>query len=837
MREGLNRVFNIVHAKQEYLKNSNGEAVNMLLLPDIMESLGYDTRLSDDVEPILDSERFNWLVKLPNLNIAFSAIGFTYDDTFVKNLLEYIENEVNSFKIRLGIKIGLVVITNGTTIWVSKVEDSGKLDMIYRDINLFSDDSHDLKVLNSLARDSAETIFGKPKIDIPSSVERILKSVFTARFIMNELGISGAELENDIVAEIAKLYDKNDSISATNTEVVDAEIQSYRIELGDLKEKLDNYRTMIEAKNSEITRLSDEVDSLNKKLSIASSTEHVTDDNKVSHDYIKQIQQQANKIAELEDTISQLNNELDSYRDKLNRKENSAIYEARQLLDTVVDNTTSQREYAGVLDSILFQTPSLNAFVGRCLQTLYDKYTIKVSSVIFDMGYYRVIDGGPRRDMIINNKPYDLDFTGLTEEEVLKRLVTIFNDFKDTVFVYKVVGQYSGPDKLDNKLENDEYNASIEILNKTSESTIDYFGALSIYEIEYLKNNEKYNYLNTTPYYFQFDGLVYRLNYSDTNKALYDLIYCLMNYSNQPDTNSVKQIISQFDFTKYSFCRNIDEEKPLSDVIMIPYTNFYLDVHEFSEATELIAELRDTLGIRGNNDCWLYLRVVAPDNLEDCDGVKGPWVGTDQFIIGDDYDSELLKLDSIEPEQVMKNQVSLMVSLDIAQLMYNNPAQYKIQSMLIGSTSAVKYQIGDEISNEILYKLENVASVFGNILDAGGFNIQQSVENCGNVIGESIPLLSIAPDDCHSESLKVVIGSGYCYMANLEPWQVLYHLIDIYIHCTNQMKMIVKIGLNTERWNKCIENPEWIFTGKADLDFETASLIEYLSNRLAKQQK
>ena len=118
----------------------------------------------------------------------------------------------------------------------------------------------------------------------------------------------------------------------------------------------------------------------------------------------------------------------------------------------------------GVVNGNLFQAATKERFAGLALQELYSIVRFDLMDYIFDGDTFKITDDTVRGDLMLNNKVYDIDLSGLSDEDIMTKLNHIFEKFPSVVFHSKIVGREISPDEYSEKTD------------ETSEDAISDFG-------------------------------------------------------------------------------------------------------------------------------------------------------------------------------------------------------------------------------------------------------------------------------------------------------------------------------------------------------------------------
>lgn len=233
-------------------------------------------------------------------------------------------------------------------------------------------------------------------------------------------------------SEAGSLSNENSSLSEKVATLQD-EISSKETEIGTLREENNSLAAALDEAKQRESELQD-------KLSTNSENNTETIQGATESSYRNQIVNLTNEVAKLQDEIAGKDEEIANLKEILSNKEDPRVTEAESLLATIEADENDTKGYVGVVEGSLYQAQTIEKFIGLSLQELYKNVTFELMQYLFDGDVFNISDSPVRNDFLIGNKMYDIDLSGLTEEDAIYRLKTLFSKFPNVVFRYKIIG-------------------------------------------------------------------------------------------------------------------------------------------------------------------------------------------------------------------------------------------------------------------------------------------------------------------------------------------------------------------------------------------------------------
>ena len=265
--------------------------------------------------------------------------------------------------------------------------------------------------------------------------------------------LDAAKNENkDLRNRLSALIEEGETLK---TELNTLKLQEANVE--DMAHKVKSLEEALDNKEIEVSRLKDHVgiletknSELAEKLEEAASINVTLPTQQMEDTFKNKIRDLTAENQHLKSDLTEALNLVSTLEEKLNGSETEQEKMARQLLDAVSDNLELPRTYVGVVNSKLFQIADIRKFVGTCIQELYSVVNFNLMTYLFDGDIFKLSQPAIRKDLMIGTKSYDLDFKGLSEDEVLNKLNTFFDKFDTVVFKCKTIGA-----KNENSIENE----------------------------------------------------------------------------------------------------------------------------------------------------------------------------------------------------------------------------------------------------------------------------------------------------------------------------------------------------------------------------------------------
>lgn len=280
------------------------------------------------------------------------------------------------------------------------------------------------------------------------TLERLSEALLAKEETDRKVEELNAEL-SDIKVQLEEASNK------TNDEALDnamSQISSLTMQNNSLISQIEKLNITISEKEDEIAGLNNEIAELNSRIEDLNG--EVNKLNTLSlDDYIQQIHdltEQYNCVMEEKEALAA---KVKRLQEEINDLEGVDKKKAQELLDVIQVSDDKPRQYVGVINTELFQYGELYKFVGCVLQKLSELKGHLAAQYIFDGDMFSLVPNGERKDLMINNKCFDIELNGMGEEEAINKLRIIFSHFDDLIFDCKLVGHLDESDEIEYTLD------------------------------------------------------------------------------------------------------------------------------------------------------------------------------------------------------------------------------------------------------------------------------------------------------------------------------------------------------------------------------------------------
>lgn len=384
----------------EVILGVNKDAVNDLLVDEILNTLGYNRKLDADIQKLY-GDKFDWRIN----NGSTSILIKTYT---TKQTLSEISEEFN-------VNVDIIIRTNGKELGIAN-------NNVERIIDLTNISEKEMEMLGYLTKDGFDLLKLTEKINDPSiNIEEIIRSKEVIELIVEKTG----ESNEHVLEAINELFKQT-------------EIRAEQEQIG--KDFKDELELKLNKSEEKIVQLQKEIEDI-KNVGTAVG---VGQGGQSDAEFRNQIAKLHRENTEKDDKILKLAKEIKELTDKKENKGKDNKKYATELIDTIEDEDDIPRAYVGVINKQLFQEESLKKYVGICLEKLYDIEGFNIMPILFDGDIFKITDKnitGADSDFMINTKRYWIDIQEETEESILSKLKTLFNRYESVVYEYKTIGK------------------------------------------------------------------------------------------------------------------------------------------------------------------------------------------------------------------------------------------------------------------------------------------------------------------------------------------------------------------------------------------------------------
>ena len=482
MIKSLEFIKETIELNRDILMESE-EDTNEMLVVDLLEAMGYDRRRSRNLIKIRGQEA-DWKLITNNGYLIMRVVALGGD-----LLGERAENmkpaDIIGADECVGEKFIGLISTDGSRLVVNTQRfpnepiididiisnTEGSLEVLKRisskeDVKEYInsvEDSKDTGIIKELIENKNPELLNDNLVDTfgAEKIFSIIDSYYADRVTENTVAAGPITVEVPVEAPIPE------GMELINSDEL-ARIKTHALEADQLKAEIDELKKDRETReDSEINSLKNLVASLNSKVAekeaILSSYEKrdilnkqeleqykkdvtelrkLVDNSSVAdaNSYIAQIEELSLKVSQLESVIEEKDREIEGLKSGEMLSEDTMLSQCKAIIDTIEDDPTEPKSYVGVVNGNLFQTKTIEKFVGNALQELYSIVTFELMPYLFDGDIFTITDKAIRNDMLISNRMYDILLDDMSDSDCINRLKTLFSKFPAVVFLTKTIG-------------------------------------------------------------------------------------------------------------------------------------------------------------------------------------------------------------------------------------------------------------------------------------------------------------------------------------------------------------------------------------------------------------
>lgn len=709
---------------------------------------------------------------------------------------------------------------------------------------VFSRIHNEVKETASASVDTAEENVEATEEDAGVDTEKVAELEATIENLQSELTStreSLAELQDEHkksleeYAETLKVLEETKaSIPDTTTESNEslAELESTKQKLAELQSSYDNNKVHSDELQLKVDQLTKSLDEANEKiesLQVENNGESSGLDVDAVRKYEDKIREISVKLADNEEIIKSLKEELKKKDDQINNFDGAKLKEAQELLNVIEDDPDSERNYVGVLYKEIMQFEKIYTFVGRIIQKLYDKKGLEASRYIFDADVFKIVQPAVRNDLLLGNKAYDLDLSGLTEDEILNKLRILMSHFEDAAFLCKKVGRE--PEKLDT--ENIKHIAEPSIKPAEADEVIgtdlgseadnqfqnQFASEVESEAVEDSNNDSHDTFSDQTPDEEQPVHALLVQNLSNIDSLV---------WTDEPVTfNNIKYIGNN----DINFAINLDGKANSYDNMLCKCIDAILALQAENQDKNIITSLKSKDFSRANN----AIKVYSPD----CAGK--PRINGTKFVIDgvqSVQQAATILVDICKIMGIDTDEIYVYLDADTTSKLIYGQFGYTEESVLLKETDYFKpsdndrkliaYIKGDMYNNILVTKnslrahkdvLLNVEAVnkFGLIKLEGTKDLAKVIQvmlqklsddhyniDCntiGNVIGENYRIVSTDESAVGRQHEQINVNGTTYYVSVVEPWQLVHCLVKAQISLFRDSNIVLKTLINADAAN------------------------------------
>lgn len=457
------------------------DAVNDLIVTDLLSGLGYNYKRSLDVRRLRDGEQSNvyWAVKYSDdqyFTVAVLPFGSILADGFtVSDSSNYVEYSRNNAKYD-GTVLSFIFLTDGCTCRLYSADDCELLI----DFDLSQSDGENARY-GGTVRDclNALTIGGplngyasRLKYDhlkecIDKSVENMDLTLFDKSSIITAFRLREEKFSwfyEQFYKALQKKFGTSEELSKLEelcnelkqeSSGKGAKIAELEAELSHVMESMSNVqvdnrtkRDSLKAYEDKIMALVSENDALksdNKKL--RDQVSRYLDGDMSDNSLISQIERLSIDKAELQDQVEAKDKEIEELKFRISNGIDTQEHKSIKLLESAQMPAGWKTAYIGVVNMQLYMREDIKKFIGDTLQEVYKHTTFKLMDYVYNGDIFGIQQTSGECDVILGGKSYNIDLMGCSDEVCLQKLKTLCDVFKPSVIFNCKVERVNGADE------------------------------------------------------------------------------------------------------------------------------------------------------------------------------------------------------------------------------------------------------------------------------------------------------------------------------------------------------------------------------------------------------
>lgn len=674
-------------------------------------------------------------------------------------------------------------------------------------------------------------------INNPNSVSEIDEEVKRLKdYIYNiELGLSNAE------ERYRRLNQENEKLEA-DKEVAENEVDDLRKKLAESEEECQKALTEagtlrdsnenLKKENAQLSKFLEASRNKNEELlNKVNGDGESTSDEQLIAGYREQIEKLSEQLADAQEDAKDSKEKLDEALTKLNELSDNKLKKVDELLACIEDSNELKRTYVGVVNDELYQTESLNSFIGQSLQKLYELKNFEASSYLFNGDIFRLVTDAVRRDLILNSKPYDIDLTDITEDEALNKLRIVFSKFSDIPFGCKKIGNINIQDEHPSEtydetseyVENSEYTEDGEYIEDIYDDSIvgqNDFDSEGYDEepLEYGTTDGEQEFNND--YNEQEDNLLYVALLDQVNdltmnneieistiryiltssrtfivtqdgedisldKLLSKSIDALLAVAVSNKMSNKLEEFKQLDLTEISGYFSPISEGNINNTKIFGNKYTVSNVQSIQDIVDILLNISNSIQL-DNSGTWIYLDgITESDNIINNYGAYESTVyitGNSVYSAPETFNREQVVISGYITDNISITKNSMIAHNDI------------VNRLLAVKSDRIAVAIREE---------DDIAKVFKAIIDkADEDGIRVNTDAVGKAINSEYKLITENPDEVDQEnSYTIDTNAGTYYVPKLLPYQYIYGLIKLQSVLHDNKKVAVKALANTDAIN------------------------------------
>lgn len=883
----------------DFLRESVDDT-NDLLVTVLLEGLGYSRRTNRNV------------AKLRNSSLHWSIYFEEGKKVFIK-VVPY-ESELTGVTIEEFMSSGIqgedgLIVTDGTKLALFTDDNTTEP---FKTIDIFSDDEDTINTLTRIssagnliellesgkAQDISDFIFALKDANINIIADNIVEQAMTKCKLTKDEVIEAfrEKLFNSDISTAETDKDEADE-GYNNAELMadlaqkDLEISQKDLEIESLSNEVKRLNTEISKRESDIQNLNTQVNSLESQLNELRPQEQdgqeAESDKAQLNDFIKQIEDLHIEMSKLNTQLSDKDNEIAELKKKIENPVDEKLLASRELIDTIIDDPNGPRSYVGVINGNLFQSETIEKFVGLAVQELYGIVGMDLLDYLFDGDIFRITDNVSRKDLMINNKIYDIEFKDYDSYEILSRLKSLFSKFPSVVFISKIIGGNGENSEIDQNtaegmpiiIEND---SDEEILTDTTGENLegnieenfdnhdekidvdiedksidenDVNGDTDIPNIQDIETDNQSEFGDNTPNEEASIDLNKESSTNDTNtNKIFGFALCDIGNILWDESFKVKKIkYLSGTYQTFEIPDDVEEKQILSlmnGIVMlsdnISATISSISKFNFSTISKFVV---DEIGADGG------IQIPYTDKCLKCKELKYALsileqlcnigeVATDSvFIYVEADDTENKYSDNIVDTSTWENGTSsnidytaesedtihCIISGTILEQVYmQDESVYRALKNLVKQCVAVRTRKLKYTMEPEKY-MEDIAGLFTELMASMDRPIDEVVEAIGKIPLSNKVIITRDARDIRSERVAIQLNGDNYYIGYLEPWELMIALIKIKAVDLDDKAISIRVVLNKEVLDFYSQS---FYTTNPNTDAAIRSLVNYIATRV-----
>lgn len=633
-----------------------------------------------------------------------------------------------------------------------------------------------------------------------------------------------------------QLMEANNQINALKMEIEQIK-KSHNIQADEVQLEIGgSNENLIKGLISENNQLKAQIDLMTNNDSLSGQTEAFAIE---VGKYREQIQKLINENSKLTQELEQQRIKIGELSDKLVSKGQAKQVAAQELLDSIQDDEQQERTYVAVIDDNLFQERDIRKFVGICIEELYKTAAVTLMPMLYDSQNFILKEAKDQEscDFTLGTKRFILDIENDTEDSLIAKVVQMYAEYKDRIFLCKKIGTAKAnfddlykEKKSNDELQVDEYNS--EDINRQDNS--DNYKETYKNEEQDLELNDKqsigYAFFgirgqDSLLYYKDAKCLGIKYLCSDYNQRYYQiddtqleqqLVGCIQALIASCPTNLEEALAIYKNPETFQDFKGILEPIQASNKTKTKLPNSKLVIEKLDSLKDVTNILQKVANIFGHSEEYVTLvyKIIyykSDKNLQYCLADLSLIPFQQNIEYPGDTTGELF-------EKGIDGGIVDNITLSRNQL--------EIQSKLFkGLTRVITNDMNQEIVDDSQFQ-----KAVSTMLNKAIQNKEKIIPNkIGTIVGSNKLILSTNKLEVYENYVEVKAGNQVYYIQRLEPIQQMYAFIKMQqvLFGNKQIKFIMNISKNAFDFYK-----NEFTTNNPSLDMIVNMIIKYIETRL-----